>query len=174
MTLGFPHVTSCLSTGLGKRTALAHHKSAVKRIRRNDRARVRNRQYLSAVKTAVKKFRTAVLGAGQGTVDKTTVRPLFVTAQSMLAKSAAKGVLHKNNVARKIGRLSAMLRSAEEGKVAQADLKAQKKSAAVRRAEAEAAAPADAAAAPKKTAAKKAATGTAAKAKTTKAPAKKK
>src|ERR1019366_7073763 len=110
---------------------LAHHKSAVKRIRRNDRARVRNRQYLSAVKTAVKKFRTAVLGAGTGTFEKTAVRPLFVEAQSMLAKAAAKGVLHGNNVARNIGRLSAMLRSAEEGKVAQADLKVLKKSAAV-------------------------------------------
>ena len=133
---------------------MAHHKSAIKRIRRNDRARVRNRQYLSAVKTAVKKFRTAVLGAGQGTVDKSAVRPLFVEAQSMLAKAAGKGVLHKNNVARRIGRLSAMLKSAEAGQVAQADLKVQKKSAATRRAEAAAAAPAEAAAAPKKAAPK--------------------
>ena len=132
---------------------MAHHKSAIKRIRRNDRANVRNRQYLSAVKTAVKKFRTAVLGAGQGTVDKEAVRPLFVSAQSALAKAATKGILHKNNVARRIGRLSAMLKSAEAGQVAQADQKAQKKSAAVRRAEAAAAAPA-AEAAPKKAAPK--------------------
>jgi small subunit ribosomal protein S20 len=115
---------------------VAQHKSAIKRIRRNDRARVRNRHYLAAVKTAVKKFRTAVLGAGQGTFDKAAVRPLFVNAQAMLAKAGAKGILHKNNVARKIGRLSAMLKSAEAGVVAAADLKIQKKSAAVRRQEA--------------------------------------
>ena len=127
---------------------MAHHKSAIKRIRRNARAKVRNSQYLSAVKTAVKKFRSAVLGAGQGTFDKAEVRPLFVKAQSALSKAATKGVLHKNNAARKIGRLSAMLRSAEAGQVAQANLKAAKKSAATRRAEA-AASEAPAAKAPK-------------------------
>ena len=115
---------------------MAHHKSAIKRIRRNDRAKVRNSQYLSAVKTAVKKFRAAVLGAGQGSFDKSAVRPLFVTAQSALGKAASKGILHPNNVSRKIGRLSAMLRSAEAGEVAQANLKTAKKSAATRRAEA--------------------------------------
>ena len=135
---------------------MAHHKSAIKRIRRNDRARVRNRQYLSAVKSAVKKFRTAVLGAGQGTFDKDAVRPLFVSAQSALAKAATKGILHKNNVARRIGRLSAMLKSAEAGQVAQADLKVQKKSAATRRAEAAAATPAGEAATTKTKAAPKA------------------
>jgi small subunit ribosomal protein S20 len=135
---------------------VAQHKSAVKRIRRNDRARVRNRQYLAAVKTAVKKFRMAVLGAGQGTFDKGAVRPLFVNAQSMLAKAATKGVLHKNNVARKIGRLSAMLKAAEAGVVAAADQKVAKKSAAVRRQEAAEKAPAAAAdKAPKAAAAKK-------------------
>ena len=108
---------------------MAHHKSAIKRIRRNNRANTRNRQYLSSVRTAVKKFRTAVLGAGQGSVDKAAVRPLFVAAQSMLAKAATKGILHKNNANRRIGRLSAMLRSAEAGAVASADVKATKKKA---------------------------------------------
>jgi len=139
---------------------VAHHKSAIKRIRRNDRANVRNSQYLSAVKTAVKKFRLAVLGAGQGTFDKEAVRPLFVNAQSALGKAATKGILHRNNVSRKIGRLSAMLRSAEAGQIAQANVKAAKKSAAARRVEAAAEAPATATVATKakvaKTAAKKA------------------
>lgn len=129
---------------------MAQHKSAIKRIRRNNRANVRNRQYLSAVRSAVKKFRAAVLEAGEGKFDKSAVRPLFINAQSLLAKAATKGILHHNNVARKIGRLSAMLKSAEAGQVAQANVKAVKKSAAVRRAESEAAA----AAAPKATAAK--------------------
>ncbi len=106
---------------------MAHHKSAIKRIRRNNRANTRNRQYLSSVRTAVKKFRAAVLGAGQGSVDKAAVRPLFVEAQSMLAKAATKGILHKNNANRRIGRLSAMLRSAEAGTVASADAKVAKK-----------------------------------------------
>ena len=155
---------------------MAQHKSAIKRIRRNGRARVRNKQYLSTVKTAVKKFRLAVLGAGQGSVEKTTVRPLFVEAQMQLAKAAAKGLLHKNNVARRIGRLSAMLKSAEAGEVARSDFKAQKKSAAARRAETTTpAAAASAAATPAKAKATKAAPAAKAPSKTaTKAPAKKK
>lgn len=140
---------------------MAQHKSAFKRIRRNNSAGTRNSQYLSAVRTAVKRFRTAVLGAGTGTTDKATVRPLFVAAQSALAKAGAKGILHSNNVSRKIGRLSAMLKSAEAGQVAQADVKTLKKSAAVRRAESAAAAPAVAEKAPK---AAKAKASTAAKA----------
>ncbi len=115
---------------------MAHHKSAIKRIRRNNRANARNRQYLSSVRTAVKKFRAAVLGAGQGSVNKDAVRPLFVEAQSMLAKAATKGILHKNNASRRIGRLSAMLRSAEAGKVASADAKTAKKTAGARKPEA--------------------------------------
>ncbi len=161
---------------------MAQHKSAFKRIRRNNAARTRNGQYLSAVKTAVKRFRVAVLGAGTGAIDKAAVRPLFVAAQSALAKAGQKGLLHTNNVSRKIGRLSAMLKSAEAGKVAQADVKTLKKSAAVRRAEAAAVPAAEttpkaaAAAKTKTTAAKAPAKTKAAAAKTTakKAPAMKK
>jgi small subunit ribosomal protein S20 len=146
---------------------VAQHKSAVIRIRRNDRVRVRNRQYLSAVKSAVKKFRAAAVGAATGTFDKTQLRPLFESAQSLLGRAGSKGLLHSNNVARKIGRLSAILRSAEAGKVAAADHKAVKKSAAQRRAESTAAAPAETKAAGKATAAK----ATAAKGKTAAKPA---
>ncbi len=135
---------------------MAHHKSAIKRIRRNNSANVRNSQYLSSVRTAVKKFRLAVIAAGEGKGEKEQVRPLFVSAQSMLAKAATKGILHRNNVSRKIGRLSAMLRSAEAGEVAQANVKSTKKSAAVRRAEANQAATLAASEAATKTAAKKA------------------
>jgi small subunit ribosomal protein S20 len=123
---------------------VAQHKSAVIRIRRNERVRVRNRQYLSAVKSAVKKFRTAAVGAAQGSFDKGQLRPLFESAQSLLARAGSKGLLHGNNVARKIGRLSAILRSAEAGQVAAADRKAVKKSAAQRRAESAAAPAAEA------------------------------
>jgi small subunit ribosomal protein S20 len=94
---------------------VAQHKSAIKRIRRNDRANVSNSQYLGAVKTAVKKFRLAVASAQEGNGDKTALAPLFVTAQSMLAKAATKGVLHRNNAMRKIGRLSKLLKGIESG-----------------------------------------------------------
>jgi small subunit ribosomal protein S20 len=106
---------------------LAHHKSAKKRIRANERKRVINRNYLSAVKTSVKKFQkyltTGTLAtdavttkggskAGKVTsvvVDKATAQKLFETAQSLVAKAAAKGMLHRNTASRKISRLTKML-----------------------------------------------------------------
>jgi small subunit ribosomal protein S20 len=96
---------------------VAHHESAKKRIRRNGRANIQNSQYLSSVRTAVKKFRAAVVGVAEGNFDKAKVSPLFINAQSLLAKAASKGVLHKNNVTRKIARLSKLLRAVETGTV---------------------------------------------------------
>lgn len=105
-----------LSWGLPRKATearqfVAHHKSAIKRIRRNNRANVRNNQYLTGVRTAVKKFRLAVSSAAAGTLEKTTVGPLFLKAQSLLAKAATKGLIHKNNASRKIGRLAALLKT---------------------------------------------------------------
>lgn len=92
---------------------MAHHKSARKRIRRNGRASERNSQYLSSVRTAIKKLRVAVAGAASGQTGKAELGPLFVAAQTKIAKAAAKGILHKNNASRRIGRLAALLKTAE-------------------------------------------------------------
>lgn len=111
---------------------MAHHKSAKKRIRSNARKNTRNRTYLSSVRTAVKAFRTAA-EAGQ---EESIVLQLFRSAQSLLASAATKGVIHKNNASRKIGRLANMLKAMQAGEKVGAAAVAKK-------------------AAPKKTAAKK-------------------
>lgn len=105
---------------------MAHHKSAIKRIRRNNRASVRNNQYLTAVRTAVKKLRLAVSSVAAGTLDKSTVSPLFLKAQSLLAKAANKGLLHPNNASRKVGRLAALLKTLDDGSAAAASTAAAK------------------------------------------------
>lgn len=94
---------------------MAHHKSAIKRIRRNDRVRVRNRQYIAAVKTAVKKFKTLATSA-EASSKIELLKSQFVSAQAALAKAGSKGILHKNNAARRISRLAQLLKSAEKGK----------------------------------------------------------
>ncbi|MGE0174401.1 MAG: 30S ribosomal protein S20 [Oligoflexales bacterium] len=87
---------------------MAQHKSAKKRIRTNERKRARNRTYISSLRTAIKKFRTAATtGASTESVNK-----LFIDAQSLLGKAASKGILHKNNIARKVSRLSKVLKTA--------------------------------------------------------------
>lgn len=96
---------------------MATHKSAEKRARSSERKRIHNRKNISAFKTAVKKFKTAVDGVltqASSTIDKQTLLALFADAQSRLAKAGAKGILHKNAVARKVSRLALSLKAAQE------------------------------------------------------------
>jgi small subunit ribosomal protein S20 len=72
---------------------MASHKSAKKRIRTNDRKRVINRSYESMLKTHYKKVLE--------TVKKDEVEKLYKEAVAIIDKGASKGLIHKNNAARK-------------------------------------------------------------------------
>ena len=102
---------------------MAQHKSAKQRIRITKRKNERNSQYLSSVRTAVKKFRSAA-ESGEG---KDSIKELYTKAQSMLSKAANKGILHSNTVSRRVGRLAKLLRLIEEGKPAPMPKKSTKK-----------------------------------------------
>jgi small subunit ribosomal protein S20 len=72
-----------------------------------------NKSYLSSVKTAIKKFRTAAEGLKTGDVtEPEKVQTLFVGAQSFIMKAANKGILHKNNASRRVSRLTKVLADA--------------------------------------------------------------
>jgi small subunit ribosomal protein S20 len=149
--IGVPRSTlpNCISKG---NKPVATHKSSVKRARQDLVKGQRNRQYLSAVRTSVKKFKMAVQGAG---IEPSKAQELFTSAQSMLAKAAQKGVIHTNNASRKIERLSKMLKKMSTGVVdAVTDTKAKVKKAAAAP-KAKTAAKKTAAAKAKKTATKK-------------------
>ncbi|MFD6952881.1 30S ribosomal protein S20 [Nocardiopsis sp. TSRI0078] len=73
---------------------MANIKSQKKRIRQNEKARVRNQSVRSSLKTAIRKFREA---AEAGDVEKATVTQR--TAARALDKAASKGVIHKNQAA---------------------------------------------------------------------------
>jgi small subunit ribosomal protein S20 len=81
---------------------LANTKSAEKRIRANERRAERNRMYRSRVKTMIKKAEQEIF-AGQASDE--AVRE----ACSTLDKAAGKGIIHKNNAARRKSRLMAKL-----------------------------------------------------------------
>lgn len=91
---------------------MANHKSSEKRARSSERKREQNRRYLSSVRTAVKNFKAAVT-AGALREGETIVK-LLTSAQSMLAKAAAKGMIHKNKASRSIGRLAVMMQAPAE------------------------------------------------------------
>ncbi|WP_159939869.1 MULTISPECIES: 30S ribosomal protein S20 [unclassified Nocardiopsis] len=73
---------------------MANIKSQKKRIRQNEKARVRNQAVRSSLKTAVRKFREA---AEAGDVEKATVAQR--AAARALDKATSKGVIHKNQAA---------------------------------------------------------------------------
>lgn len=88
---------------------MANHKSAKKRAKQNIVRRDRNRSYLSSVKTAVKKFRLGVEELKAGKAKAEAIVALMTDAQSALSKAATKGLLHKNNASRRVGRMAHLL-----------------------------------------------------------------
>ena len=84
---------------------MANIQSAKKRARQNVTRNEINHSYISSVRTAIKSFQTAV--AEKGKTDETIA--LFKKAQSKLMKAANKGILHKNNAARRVTRLGHLL-----------------------------------------------------------------
>ena len=75
---------------------MANIKSQIKRIRTNEKARLRNKSVKSSVKTAIRKFREA---AEAGDKDKAV--ELLREASKKLDKAASKGVIHPNQAANK-------------------------------------------------------------------------
>ena len=85
---------------------MANIKSQIKRIKTNEKARLRNKSVKSSLKTAIRKFREAA-AAGDATAASTHLQ----TASRQLDKAASKGVIHANQAA---NRKSAMAKRAAE------------------------------------------------------------
>ena len=80
---------------------MANHKSALKRARQSEVKRLRNKGYKTRVKKAVKEVRVALESDSQQQSTES-----FVKAVSIIQKTACKGVIHKNQAARRISRLA--------------------------------------------------------------------
>ena len=73
---------------------MANIKSQLKRIKTNEKARQRNVAVKSALKTAVRRFRTASESG-----DAEAAAAALQVASKALDKAASKGVIHKNQAA---------------------------------------------------------------------------
>ncbi|MFV0427193.1 MAG: 30S ribosomal protein S20 [Beutenbergiaceae bacterium] len=73
---------------------MANIKSQIKRIRTNEKARLRNKAVKSELKTHVRRVREAI-AAG----DKDAATTALGTATKQLDKAASKGVIHLNQAA---------------------------------------------------------------------------
>jgi small subunit ribosomal protein S20 len=88
---------------------VANHKSALKRHRQSLKRNARNVAVKSSLKTSIKKVREAVTEKDAG-----RARELLVEATRSLDKAASKGVVHKNNAARRISRLAQRVNAIEQ------------------------------------------------------------
>jgi small subunit ribosomal protein S20 len=91
---------------------LANLKSAIKRIRSNEKKRVRNRIIRSRARSAVSKAKEQIGNKGDEAAVLLAIRELD--------QAAAKGIIHKNNAARRKSRLLRGLHSQDKQKKAKA------------------------------------------------------
>lgn len=90
---------------------MAKTSSAKKRIRQNQKRRLRNRTFRGRARTSVKKARLAMEA---GNVED--AREATMEAVKALDKAAEKGILHRNNAARRKSRLVKRLAALEKTK----------------------------------------------------------
>ncbi len=82
---------------------MPQHKSAIKRIKTSEKARLRNRIYKSQLKNAIRKLQSAA--------NKKEAEPEYKNVTSLLDKLACKGIIHPNNAANKKSKFAHKLAS---------------------------------------------------------------
>ncbi|GAB4399702.1 MAG: 30S ribosomal protein S20 [Anaerolineales bacterium] len=88
---------------------MANIKSQIKRNKQNDKRRLRNRVVRGTARAAVRAARASLAGN-----DAAASKEAILQAISSLDKAAQKGVIHKNNAARRKGRLMKALAAAQQ------------------------------------------------------------
>ncbi|HZE00457.1 MAG TPA: 30S ribosomal protein S20 [Pseudonocardiaceae bacterium] len=81
---------------------MANIKSQLKRIRTNEKARLRNKSIKSSLKTAIRRFREAA-----ATGEKDRALSELRTASRQLDKAVSKGVIHRNQAANRKSAMAA-------------------------------------------------------------------
>ena len=83
---------------------MAHHKSALKRVRQTIKHTAQKRSQRADLRTVIKKFRLILDG---GNIDQ--AREAYTEVQKKIDKAVTKGVLHKRTGARYKSRLALSL-----------------------------------------------------------------
>ncbi len=81
-------------------------KQAKKRVRQAENNRMRNKHHRSTMRTAIKKVEAAI---SEG--DKEQAATAFAAAIPFIDSMVNKGIIHKNNAARKKSRLNKHIRA---------------------------------------------------------------
>lgn len=82
---------------------MAHHKSALKRIKQNEVKRLQNRYYAKTTRNAIKALRN--------TTNKDEATKLYPEVVSMIDKLAKRNVIHKNKASNLKSKLALQVNS---------------------------------------------------------------
>ncbi len=83
---------------------MAHHKSAIKRIKQTIKKTARNRHVSSTLKTYIKRVREAVEAK-----DKEAAVAALKVAIPVIDSTATKGVIHSSTASRNVSRLTKLV-----------------------------------------------------------------
>ena len=83
---------------------MAHHKSALKRIKQNAKKADRNKHVRSTLRTFIKRVREAVAAK-----DSALAKESLTAAIPVIDSAASKGVIHSSNASRNISRLTRLV-----------------------------------------------------------------
>jgi small subunit ribosomal protein S20 len=87
---------------------VAHHKSALKRIKQNKKRYERNKHVRSTLRTFIKRVREAVAAK-----DDARAKESLAAAIPVIDSAASKGVIHRSNASRNISRLTKLVNTME-------------------------------------------------------------
>lgn len=85
---------------------MAHHKSAIKRIKQNAKRQERNKHARSTLRTFIKRVREAAAGN-----DPAAGKDALAAAIPVIDSAASKGIIHPNNASRNVSRLTKLVGS---------------------------------------------------------------
>lgn len=83
---------------------MAHHKSALKRIKQNKKKYLRNKHIRSTLRTFIKRVREAVEAKNADQAQQA-----LLAAIPVIDKAASKGVIHASNASRNVSRLTKLV-----------------------------------------------------------------
>lgn len=83
---------------------MANHKSALKRIKQNEKKNQRNKHVRSTLRTFIKRVREAVEGK-----DAAIAKEALAAAIPVIDGAASKGVIHSANASRSVSRLTKLV-----------------------------------------------------------------
>ncbi len=83
---------------------MANHKSALKRIKQNEKKNQRNKHVRSTLRTFIKRVREAVEGK-----DAAVAKEALAAAIPVIDGAASKGVIHRSNASRNVSRLTKLV-----------------------------------------------------------------